>query len=469
MLASNKAAERFNSLAPHARTYQEFLSDKVRTAGDDGFSPTWMPDWMFDFQKALVEWACLKGRGAIFADCGLGKTPMQLVWAENVVRRTNKPVLILTPLAVAEQTVREGEKFGIAVEHSRAGKHGTGIVITNYDRLHYFDASKFSGCVCDESSILKNFDGATKQAVTEFMRRMPYRLLCTATAAPNDYHELGTSSEALGYLGYSDMITRFFKEDTARDYFGWARRKYRFRGHAEHPFWRWVCSWARVCRRPSDLGYEDGRFILPALIELEQLVENSTPRQGMLFSIPAHGLAEQREERRVTLTERCEKAAEHAINHDGPTVLWCHLNDEGDMLEQMIPESLQVSGSLPEEEKVERLLAFQRGDLRILVTKPKIGCFGLNWQHCHNVVTFPSHSWEQYYQAVRRCLRFGQEHPVTVHIVTTEGEVGVLRNLQHKAKQADGMFESLSKYANQALHINHDLTFGQQGALPSWL
>lgn len=462
-------AERLSNLKQNGRTYSEFLSDKTRLSGDDGFSDVSTPDWMFDFQRDLVTWACRKGRAAIFADCGLGKTPMQLVWAQNIVRKTGKPVLILTPLAVAEQTVREGEKFGIEVEHSRLGAARRGIVITNYERLHYFDQSRFGGCVCDESSILKNFDGSTKQAVTEFMRRMPYRLLCTATAAPNDYHELGTSSEALGYLGYSDMITRFFKEDTARDYFGWARRKYRFRGHAEQPFWRWVCSWARVCRRPSDLGYEDGRFVLPELIELEQLVENSTPRDGMLFSLPAQGLAEQREERRVTLSERCEKAAEHAIRHQGATVLWCHLNDEGDMLECVIPNALQVSGSMPEEQKVERLLAFQRGELQVLVTKPKIGCFGLNWQHCHNVVTFPSHSWEQYYQAVRRCLRFGQEHPVTVHIVTTEGEVGVLRNLQHKAKQADEMFESLSRHANNALHIKHDIHFGESGRLPSWL
>ena len=461
--------ERFPLVEIRHRSLSEFLSDKRKVAGDDGFHPNWMPDWLFPFQRQLVEWALLKGRAAIFADCGLGKTPMQLVWAENVVRKTGKPVLILTPLAVAEQTVREGEKFGIEVEHSRLGQHRGGIVIANYERLHYFQASDFAGCVCDESSILKNFDGATKAAVTEFMRRMPYRLLCTATAAPNDYHELGTSSEALGYLGYSDMLTRFFKEDTQRDYFGWGRRKYRFRGHAEQPFWQWVCSWARVCRRPSDLGFGDDGFVLPPLHEIEHLVPNSTPRQGFLFSTPANGLSEQREERRITMQERCEMAAEFANKHSGPTVLWCHLNEEGDTLERIIPEALQVSGSMKDEAKVERLLAFQRGDLRILVTKPKIGCFGLNWQHCHNVVTFPSHSWEQYYQAVRRCLRFGQEHPVTVHIVTTEGEVGVLRNLQYKARAADQMFDSLTSHANAALHIGTDIDFPRTEELPKWL
>lgn len=449
--------------------YLAFLQDKQKYEGDDGFDPVWMPDWLFDFQQRLVEWACHKGRGAIFADCGLGKTPMQLVWAYNVLVKTGKPVLILTPLAVAEQTVREAAKFNIDAEQSKTGEYSSGIVVTNYERLHHFDCSRFGGMVCDESSILKNFDGATKKAVTEFMRMMPYRLLCTATAAPNDYVELGTSSEALGHLGYTDMITRFFKQETVKDYLGWGRAKYRFRGHAQQPFWRWVCSWARVCRRPSDLGFDDREFRLPKLIEHEHVVENSTPRDGLLFSIPAVGLREQREERRNTLRERCESAARYATEHDGATVLWCHLNPEGKMLTDMIPDALEVSGSMPDEQKVERLLAFQSGELKVLVTKPKIGCFGLNWQHCHNVVTFPSHSWEQYYQAVRRCLRFGQKNDVVVNIITTEGEIGVLRNLQRKAASADDMFEMLTAHANDALRLETSNTFDHEEEMPSWL
>lgn len=253
-----------------------------------GFEPVWMPDFLFPFQIHLVEWAIRQGRAAIFADCGLGKTPMQLVWAENVVRHCNRPVLILTPLAVGAQTVREAAKFHIHAVQSRDGKYGGGIVVANYERLHYFNPSDFAGVVCDESSILKNFDGVTKAAVTEFMRTVPYRLLCTATAAPNDYHELGTSSEALGQLGYTDVLSRYFKEDITKDFLGWGRKTYRFRGHAEEPFWRWVCSWSRSVRKPSDLGFEDNGFILPPLIEREHIVESLTPRAALLAALRAY-------------------------------------------------------------------------------------------------------------------------------------------------------------------------------------
>ncbi len=450
-------------------SYADFIRNKSQIGGNAGFDPVWMPDWLFGFQQSLTEWSCRKGRSAIFADCGLGKGLIQLVWAENVVRKTNRPVLILTPLAVSHQFTREAEKFGIEVTRSQDGKHKGGIVVTNYERLERFDKSDFVAVSCDESSIIKNYAGKRKAEITEFMRSMPYRLLCTATAAPNDFYELGTSSEALGYLGFQDMITRFFKQETAKDHLGWGRTKYRFRGHSQEPFWRWVCSWARVCRLPSDLGFENNGFALPPLVEVEHTIPVVYRRPGMLFVAPAQDLQEQREERRMTLRERCEKAAELAMAHDGSTVLWCHLNPEGDMLAKMIPGAQQVSGSMPDEQKEERLLAFQSGELKVLVTKPKIGCFGLNWQHCHNVVTFPSHSWEQYYQAVRRCWRFGQPKPVRVNIVTTEGELGVLKNLQRKATQANMMFDSLSRYANAALHIDRGTDAHKQEAIPSWL
>jgi SNF2 family DNA or RNA helicase len=448
--------------------YNAFIQTKLQDHGNCGFEPSELPDWLYDFQKYLVEWALQKGRAAIFADCGLGKTPMQLAWADQVVRKTNGRVLIMTPLAVSVQTVRESQKFGVECNRSSDGTVDGDITVTNYERLRYFSPDDFVGVVADESSIIKNFAGKRRAEITEFMRTIPYRLLCTATAAPNDYHELGTSSEALGYLGYTDMLTRFFKEDIVKDYLGWGRKKYRFRGHAELPFWRWVCSWARSMRRPSDLGFDDTRFILPPLVENEYLIEDATPRDGMLFSIPARDLKEQRDERRTTLPERCQAAAERATNN-GATVLWCHLNKEADELERLIPDALQVSGSMPDEKKEERLLAFQAGELQTLITKPKIGCFGLNWQHCHNVVSFPSHSWEQYYQAVRRCWRFGQTEPVTVSIITTEGEVGVLRNLQRKAKQADDMFDSLTACMGDALHIKSDTEFDTKEELPSWL
>jgi hypothetical protein len=450
-------------------SYEEFLSAKSQIGQMDGFEPIWMPDFLFDFQKSLVDWAIRKGRAAVNADCGLGKTPMQLVWAQNIVEKTNKPSLILTPLAVSYQTCREADKFGIDCKRSTMGEITSKVVTTNYERLHYFDASKFGGVVCDESSILKNFSGRIKAAVTEFMREIPYRLLCTATAAPNDFVELGTSSEALGYLGYTDMITRFFKEQISKDYLGWGRKTYEFRGHAEGPFWKWVCSWARACRKPSDLGFADNDFILPDLIEREVVVRNCAPRSGMLFSIVAASLQEQREERRITINDRCAEAAAIAHEHGGPSVLWCHLNEEGDRLEEIVSDSKQVSGSMEDDKKEEYLLAFQAGQIKRLITKPKIGCFGLNWQHCDNVVTFPSHSFEQYYQTIRRCWRFGQKKPVKVSIVTTEGEQRVLDSLKRKSLQADRMFDALVANMNEAIRIDDGWKFTEEKKVPAWL
>lgn len=452
--------------------YDEFLAGKAQLGGDHGFGPVWMPDFLFDFQASLVEWATRKGRAAIFADCGLGKTAMQLVWGENVVRKTGTPVLLLTPLAVTHQIIEEAEKFGIRASISRDGVVRPGINVTNYERLHLFSPSDFSGVACDESSILKSFDGATKTAITEFMRKRPYRLLATATAAPNDFVELGTSSEALGYLGYMDMLNRFFKNDLNNSAQGRMRGeviKWRLKGHAELPFWRWVCSWARAVRRPSDLGFDDTRFILPALVEREHLVEAHQLADGMLFALPAVGLKEQREERRRTLRDRCERAASLVNGTGQPALVWCHLNDEGDTLEDFIPDGEQVSGSMADEEKESRLMAFARGDIRVLITKPSIGAWGLNFQHCNHITFFPSHSFEQYYQGVRRCWRFGQKRAVNVDIVTTEGEKGVLKNLQRKAEQADRMFSNLVAEMNAAIAIDRSATFTKKMEMPTWL
>jgi hypothetical protein len=298
-------------------SYRDFLATKSQTGGDHGFAPLWMPDILFDFQRALVEWSVRRGRAAIFADCGLGKSGMQLVWAENVVRHTNRPVLVLTPLAVGAQTVREAEKFGVAAVRSLDGKvpADARVVVANYERLAKFDAAAFAGVVCDESSILKDFNGKRRSEVTEFMRTLPYRLLCTATAAPNDYDELGTSAEALGELGYQDMIGRFFQKETAKDHLGWGRTKYKVKGHAVTGFWRWVCSWARAVRRPSDLGFADGQFVLPELVTREHEVKATLPATGRLFDVPAFTLDEQRDEQRRTIGERCGKVAE-LVAHD---------------------------------------------------------------------------------------------------------------------------------------------------------
>jgi hypothetical protein len=455
-----------------AAEYAAFLYRKSQIDGEHGFAPSEMPSWLFDFQASLVEWALRKGRAAIFADCGLGKTAMELVWSDNVVRKTSGNVLLLTPLAVTHQIQAEAERFGIEAKVSRDGTVHRGITIANYEKLHLFDADNFVGIACDESSILKSFDGATRLAITTFSRKLPYRLLATATAAPNDFTELGTSSEALGYLGHMDMLNRFFKNDLNNSATGRMRGeviKWRLKGHAELPFWRWVCSWARAIRRPSDLGFDDTRFVLPELIEHEHMVEANTLAEGMLFALPAVGLREQRDERRRTIDERCERAASLVRDTGQPAMVWCHLNAEGDLLERLIPDAIQVSGSDSDDAKEEKLLAFARNQARVLVTKPAIGAWGLNFQHCAHMTFFPSHSFEQYYQGVRRCWRFGQKRPVHVDIITTEGERGVLSNLQRKAAQADRMFANLVSEMNAALAIERASKFTQQLEVPSWL
>lgn len=456
--------------------YQAFLQNKAQLADSCGFAPTYLPTWLFDFQGKLVDWSVRKGRAAIFADCGIGKTPMQLVWAENIVRQTNKPVLILTPLAVGSQTVKEGVKFGIECHRSGDGQAKPNITIANYERLHKFSPGDFSGVVCDESSILKNFDGETKEAVTEFMRTIPYRLLCTATAAPNDYIEFGTSSEALDGLGYMDMLGMFFKNEQHSLHPNTRTRhhrlnmsgKWRFKPHAERPFWQWLCSWARAVRKPSDLGFEDGKFVLPKLIANQHVVQASRPLDGYLFTVPAHGLSEQRSERKHTLTERCERVAQ-LVDTKNPVVSWCHLNAEGDLLEEMIPGSAQISGDDADDVKEERFEAFASGQLRCLITKPKIAGFGLNWQHCAHMTMFPSHSFEQYYQSTRRCWRFGQEQDVTVDVITTQGESDVMQNLQRKADATDKMFTAIVEEMNHERAVKHKHSFTQKTEIPIWL
>jgi hypothetical protein len=397
--------------------------------------------------------------------------------------------LILTPLAVGPQTVLEGEKFGIACQRVRDGMLGPpGIYVTNYEQLHKFSSDGLSGVVCDESSILKHFSGATQKAVTRFMAKVPYRLLCTATAAPNDYTELGTSSEALGALGHSDMLTRFFvMEDAKRSRFNDVKlaraananhfaklsyrvsqqiSKWRMKGHAQIPFWRWVCSWSRACRMPSDLGFANERFQLPPLTVANHIIKSQHPLEGMLFPVPAVGLREERDERRKHLQERCELVAALA-DHRDPVVVWCHLNVEGDLLEQIIPGSIQVAGRHTDEEKEAAYERFRTGEARVIITKPKIGAWGLNWQHCAHVITFASHSYEQYYQSIRRCWRFGQQRPVRVDVLATEGEEYVLANMTRKAEAADRMFTELVTYMHEAQHLERE-TDPYTTEVPSW-
>jgi len=453
-------------------SYQDFLKDKSQIGGYSGFEPIWMPDFLFDFQQSLVDWSIRKGKAGLFEDCGLGKSPQALVWAENVIRHTNKKVIIVTPLAVSHQFVREADKFGIDCKRSGDGKPQKNITVTNYERLHLFDPNDFAGMVCDESSILKSFDGSTRKAITEFMRKLPYRLLATATAAPNDYTELGTSSEALGELGHMDMLNRFFKNDQNNSATGRMHGqviKWRFKGHAEKPFWRWVSSWARAMRKPSDLGFDDASFVLPPLIEKDHVIAATVMPDGCLFMPLARNLQEQRDERRRTLKERCEKVAE-LVSHDRPALVWCQLNPEGDLLEELISDGMQISGKDSDEAKEEKFLAFISGQIRTLITKPKIGAWGLNLQHCAHMTFFPSHSYEQYYQGVRRCWRVGQKNPVKVDIVTTEGEQMVMANLKRKAEAADNMFAVLVEYMTDAMNIKRNgFRPTQAEVLPSWL
>mgnify|MGYP001172384274 CR=1 FL=1 len=445
--------------------YASFLAAKTQIGTDSGFDPVYMPDILFPFQCDIVTWVTRKGRAAVFADCGLGKTFMQLAWAENVARRTGGRVLILTPLAVSFQTVREGAKLGIEVSHCRNGLD-TGaaqIVVTNYERLHHFRPDDFSGVVCDESSILKNFDGETRKAVTEFMRRRPYRLLCTATAAPNDYIELGTSSEALGDLARTAMMARFFTHD------GGDTQRWALKGHAERDFWRWVCSWARAIRRPSDMGYDDDGFALPPLDVRSHVVSAAAPLDGYLFDMPAVGLKEQRQDLRRTIGERCGMAADLVNAHDRPAVVWCNLNEEGNRLAKSIRGAVEVCGSDPEEFKEEAFAGFVSGSFRVLVTKPTIAGFGLNLQHCAHETFFPSHSYEQYYQAVRRCWRFGQKNPVVVDMITTDGQADVLANLNRKTEQARAMFDSLVSFMWREMVVQKTTGYAKKEEIPQWL
>ena len=448
--------------------YLQFLEQKSQIGGSAGFKPNFIPDFLFDYQKYLVEWNLMKGKSATFADTGLGKTPMFLVFAENIVRHTNKNVLILTPLAVSHQTCTEGEKFGIEVKRSRDGQPKGKITVTNYQQLEKFDANDFGCVILDESSAIKNFTGQTKTDVTRFMNKVPYRLLCSATPSPNDFVELGTSSEALGQLKYMDMLAQFFRDTSNDKNPQWSTPKYVLKGHADNDFWRWVCSWARAIRKPSDLGFDDSRHILPELLIKEHILQCTEPMPGELFVRKSVTLKDQRKERKITLENRCEKVLELVQKHDN-SIVWCHYNPEGDYLEKIIPESVQVSGSDSDEQKEEKFIAFEKGQIKRLITKPKIAGFGLNWQHCGHQTWFPSHSYEQYYQGIRRSWRFGRKDKVTIDLVTTEGELGVYNNIKRKSNDADKMFNLLVTHMQNELQIKPKTHNNNLITLPKWI
>ncbi len=443
--------------------YQTFLERKRHSIGNAGFKANYIPEIAFDFQQAIIEKAVQKGRAAIFADTGLGKTLIELAIAQNIVQHTNKRVLILTPLAVAFQFLLEAEKLGIDdIEYSKDGKSIKKIVICNYERLHYFDPKDFVAVLCDESSILKNFEGATKAEVTAFVKKVQYRLLSTATPSPNDYIELGTSSEALGHLGYTDMLTRFFKNNNDNSIKSTARAlanagaDWYLKPHAERSFWQWVSQWAISIRKPSDLGFSDEKYILPHLTERQYVVENKTPvvvnGQAKIFNEPAVNFFELKAETRATITERCERAVEAAAQHE-TSVYWVNLNDEGKLIRQIDSDCVEINGTMSLDKKEEVLIAFSSGEIKKLVTKTSITAFGLNWQHCNHTTYFPTYSYEQYYQAIRRFWRFGQKREVFVDLILSDGQTRVMQSLQVKKAKADDMFTKLSQNVNSIYAI----------------
>lgn len=453
-------------------TYQEFIASKTHSAQNFGIEPNNLPDTLFDYQKHVTEYLIRKGRAACFLDTGLGKTLIELLVADNYERATGKPVLIMTPLAVAFQFEKEAQKFGVSdVGYSKDGKIKNRITICNYERLHLFNDFDFDCVICDESSILKNFKGTTKTLVTSFLKKIKYRFLFTATPSPNDFVELGTSSEALGYLGYTDMLTKFFtnNEDTISPM--GIGVEWRLKGHSKEAFFQWVRSWSISMRKPSDFGFDDTRFVLPKLILNDYAVENKTPLcvkgQFQMFNIIAKTRSEIAAENKMTIQDRCEKAFELAQNHE-TSVYWCNLNPEAETLRKIDKDAKEIHGSMQLEAKEEILLAFLDGQIKKLITKPKMTAFGLNWQHCNHTVFFPGFSYEQYYQAVRRFHRFGQTKSVYVDRVFSDGQTRIIEALGAKSEKADTLFSELNKYTNQSFEVQKT-NFKNEIKFPSFL
>jgi len=419
--------------------YAEFLRQKEILDPATGLDEIpQLPSQLNGFQRDIVSWALRRGRAALFAGTGLGKTFMALSWADAIKRATGHDTLILTPIAVARQFVMEGEKFGIQVTHCKTQADArAGINVTNYEKLDHFDVSKFGAVVLDESSILKAYNGKTRSALISAFRETPFRLAATATPSPNDYMELGNHAEFLGIMSYTDMLATFFTHD------GGETQKWRLKGHAEGAFWRWMCSWSVMLTHPRDLGYDDAGYDLPPLNQFQHTVRVDKPTNGALFAVEARTMSERIAARRDTVAERVVLAASITPT-DKPFVWWCNLNTESEALVRAIPGSVEVRGSDSEAEKERKLAAFSSGEIRGLVTKPSICGFGMNWQHC-NWTGFVglNDSFEQLYQAIRRFWRFGQTMPVDVHFIAAETEGAVVANIKRKESDAERMVRAM--------------------------
>ncbi len=446
------------------RDYTHFLDRKLRAHTSSGIDPSAVDcTHLMPHQIALTQWATRKGRAAIFADTGLGKTRMQLAWADAIQRTTGGNVLILAPLAVAEQTCREGNAIGIRVTHARhAAQCSPGINITNYDRLHLFDPAAFVGIVLDESSIIKHHDAKTLRVLMDAFADTPYRLCATATPAPNDYTELSTHAEFLGVCTRSEMLSEYFTHD------GGETQTWRLKGHARSEYWRWVSSWGAMLRSPADIGMDGSAYDLPPLI-VEQITVGSdaVPEYGDLFTSIAQTLTERRIARRSSMSHRVEACAAMANTIREPWVIWCELNAEGDALKDAIPDAVEIRGSDTTEHKERVLSDFAAGRIRVMITKPKIAGWGLNWQHCRHIgFVGVSDSFEAYYQAVRRCWRFGQTRPVNVFLFVSDQEGAVRANLERKEASAVAMFDALSIETRTALQ---DEVLGQRRVSNTYL
>lgn len=434
---------RENNMAFDYNQYREFIASKGAAVESVGFTPEVLPSRLFEHQKRAVEFACEKGRAALFLDTGLGKSGCEAVFADEARRQTNKPSLILTPLAVARQMQRECEAFGVDARVIREDDEvWPGVNIANYERLAKLNVTRFGGVVLDESSILKSFTGTTKRALVEAFKNTPYRMAATATPAPNDHMEIGQHSEFLGVMPGPEMLSRWFISDQT------TMGGYRLKGHAQDSFWSWVASWSRAASMPSDLGGDDARYILPPINYKVHSVEADilTGDFDGLFRIPDGSATSLHKEKRLTQEDRVRLAASIANEADGPAIVWCETNAESAALARLIPESIEVIGSMKPEEKERALDAFTFGERRVIVTKPKLAGFGLNWQHAKTVVFASiSHSYEQFYQAIRRSWRFGQDQEIDCHIVIADTERAIWANVQRKASDHEKMKRNMTR------------------------
>lgn len=424
-------------------SYADFLTRKAifdPATGMQGVPE--LPAALFPFQRDTVSWLLRRGRGALFAGTGLGKSLMEVSWGNAVAGHVDAPVLLLTPLAVAAQMVREAEKFGVpARQVDDQSQVHAGVNVTNYAKLHRFDLRKFGGVILDESSILKSFNGATRNDLITGCQHIPFRLAATATPAPNDFMELGNHAEFVGAMNYSEMLAMFFVHD------GGDTSKWRLKGHAESDFWKWMCSWSIMMRKPSDLGYENAGYDLPPLYTHQHTAAveyRPDIDAGTLFPMEANTLQERIGARRASVEERVQAAADLVNGNDRPWVCWCQLNDESELLAKSIPGAVELRGSDKEKDKERKILDFTDGRIRVLVTKPSLAGFGLNWQHCRDTVFVGlNDSFEQVFQSVRRFWRFGQTHPVNVHFIASEIEGAVVANLRRKEADAERMAEMM--------------------------